>query len=507
MADINSLPKEILDVIISFLDDGTKLVSRLASTQWFKQIRYSDYTLHYIRNDHQWEEIATRLSQYNMPISITFPYSPSENLTDLGQLTKLTNLVSLSLRYFHPKCPVETWLALTCLTNLKYLRASNMQIPVELYSKMTRNLTVDETVAPNKKQLLPLMTNLEELYIEIEDGVDDAFELVKSHSRLTFLNQIYLYWRTIKEENTMALSNLKEFAWWREDDESNGELSLRYMTALESLSISIPFHSVTSTRVTNLVVTGSAAKSISRSYPNLSKLKVLDVTFGEGNIESFKAAIASFTALEELRINNSPGEEYNSIYNFVASTNLTSLDLRRWSMSEPITLTSLRSLSLSEVDGKYNYLGLLVNLTKLKVSSETNRKIKIPPSLTNIKYLSLVHTVDIEVNFRLLTNLESLEAILHRIYALMGVENATNLTLLHLYSMSNVVVDFGFLKNLTLLEDLDIAHIICQNFWPNLTGLKNMRSLEVPRMEREDQVLILSNLTNLWLLTTTVQSV
>jgi hypothetical protein len=112
-------------------------VARLACTQWFKQIRYSNFELSLIR-DEQWPSIAARLSQYDMPISITFSYYPERKLENLmGPLTTLTNLESLTLSAINKHCQAEDWLKLTCLTKLTYLYCPGTKPQPELFSKMT----------------------------------------------------------------------------------------------------------------------------------------------------------------------------------------------------------------------------------------------------------------------------------------------------------------------------------------------------------------------------------
>ncbi len=489
-------------MVLAYLDDKSKLVSRLASTQWFKQIRYSHFTLNRTRDD--WETIAARLSQYNFPISITFSYDPQRQLAQLfGHLTTLTNLESLSLGLVDRRfIQVEDWFKLTCLTNLKRLSAE-ATIPFELYSSMTwlRNLSATGSIADAKRivQQLPYLVDLH--YINDRDQTDDAFDLVKELSHLTNLFVYYTEWNAAKEESTKSLSNLKQVTWISHS--GTVEASLKYMTALEQLNTSISFHSVTSTHITSLVIWEHAIKSTVENHVKFCKLKSLSVTFDE-EAPPFGEALASFTALESLTLRNCSDEHCDAINTLVKSTNLIDLQLCHCKLP-PLSFTSLTKLALDDVSGDCGGLSNLVYLTRLDVSSESLQGTLSAP-LTNVKCL-VWRCSKANVDLRLLTSLEYLDLSLNNSSMLTGLERATNLTNLTLASQENIVVDFGFLKNLTVMKDLCIANIICQNLWQHLAGLKNLRSLEVPRMEREEQVLLLTNMTALRHLKTTAQYV
>jgi hypothetical protein len=508
MTDISSLPKEMLSLVMSFLGDDTKLAARLACTQWFKQIRYSNFELDLIRDD-QWPSIAARLSQYDIPISITFSYYPERKLENLmGPLTTLTNLESLTLGSINKHCQAEDWLKLTCLTKLTYLYCLGTKPQPELFSKMTwlRNFSADGALAMDTKHLIPKWTNLEELFFCYE-GVYDVFEIVKFSSRLTRLDLNYTACQGIEEENTKALSNLRSLSLYLDtvDGDGDGEVSLRHMTALEYLEISHPFRSLASSRLTELSLFGTATKSISVNSASLSNLRTLDITFSSDDAELSISTLQSLTALETLKLHFSPNEDFNTIYNNITATNLTRLYLREWTIPEPINITSLNSLVLSyKSDTVGGDLSLLTNLTHLSVASNDNKPLELT-GLTKIKSL-LLFCSSTAVDFHQLKDLVLLDISLSPQQNLTGLETATGLTRLRIFSDNNLVVDFGFIQNLTLLKEIHASRVIGRNFWQNLRCLTNLKTLEFPRVYLEEQVLLLTTLRNLRVFSTTAQT-
>jgi hypothetical protein len=494
----------MLSLVMSFLGDDTKLAARLACTQWFKQIRYSNFELNVIRDD-QWPSIAARLSQYDMPISITFSYYPERKLENLmGPLTTLTNLESLTLSAINKHCQAEDWLKLTCLTKLTYLYCPGTKPQPELFSKMTWlcNFSADGALAMNTKHLIPKWTNLEELYFTYEN-VYDVFELVKFNSRLTRLDLNYTACQVIAEENTKALSNLRSLSLYL--DTVDGEVSLRHLAALEYLEISHPFRSLASSRLTELSLFGAATKSISANSASLSNLKTLDITFSSDDAEISKSTLQSLTALETLKLHLSPNEDFNAVYNTITATNLTRLYLREWTIPEPINITSLNSLVLSyKADTVGGDLSRLTNLTHLSVASNDKKPLELT-GLTKIKSL-LLFCSSTAVDFHQLKDLVLLDISLSTQQNLTGLESATGLTSLRIFSDNNLVVDFGFIQNLTLLKEIHASRVIGQNFWQNLRCLTNLKTLEFPRVYLEEHVLLLTTLRNLRVFSTTAQT-
>jgi hypothetical protein len=335
--------------------------------------------------------------------------------------------------------------------------------------------------------------------------VYDAFELVKFNSRLTRLVLRYTVCQVMEEENTKALSNLRYLNLCFTTPGGSGEVSLRHMPALEKLKISHPFRSLASSRLTELSLFGAAVKSLSVNSASLSNLKSLEVTFSPtADADISKSVLQSLAALESLKLRFSPNEDFYTIYNNITATNLTRLDLRGWKVPEPINITSLNSLALTyQQDAECGDISQLTNLTYLECATSSDKKLVLP-RMTKIKQLGLYGSTT-ALDFHHFKDLELLDIELFTQHDLIGIESATGLTSLRIFSSSenNLVVDFGFLQNLTALKEIAVSDIVSQNFWQNLRGLTSLKSLEFPRMEQEEHVLLLTTLRNLRVFSTT----
>jgi hypothetical protein len=280
------------------------------------------------------------------------------------------------------------------------------------------------------------------------------------------------------------------------------------MTALEKMEISFPFRSVSSSRLTELSLFGAAVKSLSVNSASLSNLKSVEVTFSPtADADVSKSVLQSLTALESLQIRFSPNEDFYTIYNNITATNLTRLDLRGWKVPEPINITSLNSLALTyQQDAECGDISQLTNLTYLECATSSDKKIVLP-RMTKVKQLGLYGS-STALDFHHFKDLELLDIELFTQHDLTGIENATGLTSLRMFSGSknNLVIDFGFLQNLTALKEIAVSDIVSQNFWQNLRGLTSLKSLEFPRMELEEQVLLLTTLQNLRIFQTSAQT-
>lgn len=92
---MDMLPRDLWQVIASFMVDTTKRQMRLASTAWFYIIKYSKFEF-YCTSSEDVPVITERLSKYNWPIELIFSKSKiNEPRHLIIQLPKLTNLRSI----------------------------------------------------------------------------------------------------------------------------------------------------------------------------------------------------------------------------------------------------------------------------------------------------------------------------------------------------------------------------------------------------------------------------
>lgn len=91
------IPVDILNLIISFLQDKEKRNLRLASTIWFELVNYNKFCL-YLTKPSEWKQIVDRLLTYKTPISLRLRKNIMTNPYDiLDHLTRLTNITGITI--------------------------------------------------------------------------------------------------------------------------------------------------------------------------------------------------------------------------------------------------------------------------------------------------------------------------------------------------------------------------------------------------------------------------
>lgn len=505
----NSLPREIIDVILSVMDTRTKRIIRSASKYWHRYVQFDEFKVHFACAATLPAIVQHFTETYpNKPIGLSFEKiifgkkKPKEfPVHHLASMTQLTSLHFSEIRL----TDADTAEKLTSLTNL--LRISTMPVT----DKLT-NLTSLGHVASYDLDILTLYTNLRDLYFTTRSPIDNPFALVANPSRLT---SIYLSADRIEltqnDGKVMAqLSNLKKL-----------EILLfqtalprffQYLTSLEHLVFwrGIPQDDLfLLTRVTYLE-THSMTVFNSTNRLTLPSIKQLVLN----HMEEDRTFLTALTALENLRM-RCDGDYTNEALQFITSRRLTRLEVQNvndgFNVEHLSNLTTLMNLQIesSAVDAipkDYSVLKCLTNLEDVSIVTTGTAPFMEVAQLTRLTKLDVRvkgewqgYTNNAPVSLQNLVNLQAFiffGALSQSVY-----DSMVHLTNLTTFKASLDVEVFESNPNALANLPLKILYFdkqICSpHVWSLVTRLTDLEHLCVWRVDSEEVIESFSVLTNL----------
>eukprot|EP00029_Vermamoeba_vermiformis_P012838 TRINITY_DN778_c1_g1_i1.p1 TRINITY_DN778_c1_g1~~TRINITY_DN778_c1_g1_i1.p1 ORF type:complete len:543 (+),score=67.87 TRINITY_DN778_c1_g1_i1:111-1739(+) len=492
---MEDLPSETKAIIGSFLDDRSRRVMRLASTQWFNRIRYNDFVL-YFTTEKQVPQILTKLGRYASPLSITFRKPKctltKQNYEAFGQLTQLRKLIldnairnDFSVEDLHP------------LTNLTNLEEIDRHLPAEIMRHFVKVKKINFTAMEQVQLLdLPRFSKLEEVDWYPQSLADpptaDPLLIVHHTQHVTKLAVDSVPRDTIDERNLTRYPNLKDLSIL-DFSGSNKRFDMPYLPNLEFLNLRTnnigslaPVHE----KLTNLLA--QCRRLDCSSLESLTKLQML---YLEWSLDELTIAdlqvLTALTNLESLNLcyynYNFNQTDWNELFQFVSS-NLTALEVREFECNlDHITkFGNLQSLEVIKFSGDASQLGTLSNLTNLIVGDAQPEIFSAIETLTKLKRL--------EIDNRFGNDLDPSNAIPFHIGKLSALEKLS-------FSYEGARIDENEMQHLPLTS-LVIGWKVNANFLEiaaKLTGLDTLALRNAAQISDESlkQLSSLSNLTDL----------
>jgi hypothetical protein len=327
---MDSLPPEIISIIIYFMDDLSRRTIRLANMKWFTKIQYKNFTC-YKTMAEQLPQILDRLSKYTFPLELAFLRSQcpitAELFKSLGRLTQLRRL-ELGNILWNWCTPVQDLHPLTNLTNLEQI---DQRIPPDIYCHYInlRRLDLRSTVTKPIRNLTRFtkLDTITWLFDEENPPTYDPLLLIPNPLNLTYLALDVLDPppNSINESTLERFSNLKRLIISKGQTMVNLRFNIPHLPNLEVLKLQ-----------------NYRVDSISNLNTKLTRLKI---TCDQIN----RSAIMYLESLQQLSIHS--------------SVDCSGLDL----------LTNLRQLKLNyskEIDPDFQYLSALTQLEKLMLNTK-----------------------------------------------------------------------------------------------------------------------------------------
>ena len=507
-----ALPREIIDLVISFMDIRTKRRVRSTNKYWFQYIQPSQFTI-YFASQKTIPKIAQHFYQLygDKPIGLKFKKLVlQEKIEDfpVQHFARLSHLTSLKLDL--RRSPLKNATALTTLTNL--LNINTLPLEIEL-TNLTALLT-NKPISTNLK----LYTSLRKLRISAYSSILDPFALIGNPSRLTRLNiEIRQLEMAESSYNIMTqFKNLTSLHFYQTNEHQNLRF-LQYLTNVEKLDL---FRLSSNelfclTRLTSLAIVTITNMPNLQGFSALQKLRLVTLPLIKNGEFSF---MSHLTDLENLSLNTLGDSEALAAIN---SQKITRLELRN--VREAVDLGHLSKLStLLELHISENftdnamlksYDGLirLTNLTTLCVSTQAPNSVRftVVNCLTNL--VRLLYNPDYQfrhvgmnehVTFSKLTNLESLTIGKHSQTVFNELQLLTRLTCLVADVSPEVFQNNPTVLNGLPLKEFSLARPLeDERLWHLVTNLTNLEFLDVWRVRSEEIIESLSVLTNLTSLT------
>ncbi len=440
------------------------------------------------------------------------------NLSDIvEQLTRLTNLTSFDARWIEGFTTDLLW-SFTRLTNLKFLSYNIMQeASYRVWQKLTKIETLNIRFRVNETALcrdltgvISTLTNLRELLMQSFTSIDNPFEsITEAHSKLTWLRVDHSFVANWTDADLYRLRRLKKFEFIvanKRNYAADISLSLKHLTALESLRSSIPITDAENCSRLTLLERKIFTERDQQILAYLPQLKDL----GELKVVKNMEFMSRLTGLERLWLDGGimgPEERENPILKHITSSKITLLigvslhDKVDWQYLS--RLESIHELSIMNTSCDHHVLAL-TNLTNLgfygMFDQDDSFLLPYLPKLTKLRSVlyGQVTTTAIPVNLSPLTNLEKMDLQICAA-AFEGFGCLTNLT--HLSLVSDEEDDktyrkMSYLKNLTKLMHLDLT-AVSSDAINYLTALTNLNYLDLYELSDDKELLNLTMMTNL----------
>lgn len=405
---MDTLPREILSQIISFIpDDTSRRNLRLASTQWFKEMKYSNFIFNFTTAG-LLPTIVRRLKQYTTPISLTFDRPKCKlNRRHYELLAELTHLTKLNLHELMVEQFPGGWMQLTSLTNLEEAAL----LPAEVTSYLTNLKKISSRLGAAALNLAPF-SKLESLEFNSPYSFD-ALRIIPHTQHLTHL-AVYSYPRKDlpaeqalfeHDEISTRFPRLKSFRIEEENAMNNKAIQVPFLPSLESLFIyavqlgSLPGNA--HSKLTSLTLHCQVVDL--PSLATLTSLRALSL-FKQSGSMPFLTALSN---LESLQIHST-----NSIKvaPYISSDKLTSLRLSGELRFDNIgRFSTLRKLNVGGLISEPVF-GCFRYLTKLEIIRGTAHVFPFIESLTALKALKFIARSNVPVGNSIL-HLERLRAL------------------------------------------------------------------------------------------------
>jgi hypothetical protein len=417
------LPADIRSVIVDFMDNESRRRMRLASTTWFKIIRYDNFVFHYVQED-RFEQICQKLSRYNFPLQLTlqdlkFEFS-KQHFDQLGQLTQLINL-GLAIDIF--EIPVGEFCSLTNLTNLENV-GNDWPLPIKRHFPNLKVMRCTDEFSPETD--VPLFSKLEAIHWDTEGLFAQSMERMSALPNKHLVTSLSMFGTPRQQRlddingNLVKFSNLKEL------------IVSSYIPSVTYNSWNIP------------------------KLPNLESLKMMYVN----NIASFSTDCGNLTSLElhSSEIDTSA---------LLALTNLKVLRLDcKIDYSALGALTGLKSLFLRFFDivgdSSFHFLTGLSNLEEFQLKTIKAKEMDwgIPMDYlmpNNLKELNI--DAEIGYSFHHLTKFSNLEVLVLKQKTLASTdgEYLVNLKNLQEVHLNLTPESFNAIECLTTVKRLNLT--------------------------------------------------
>jgi hypothetical protein len=452
------------------LDDKTKLVARLASTEWFSIIGYDNLTFNGISND-TLTQVVDRMEKYSWPTGLTFKNQILFTKMDLLRLTNLTKLFTDDLGI--------DWILFTKLTNLEQIdiHCRNLNYFV-LYNHLSNITQVDldpktlPAVSSLKKlQSLTFSTMSEETDIHLLDHLACPGELTFLHFSAT-ANVV------LNHDVVTRLTQLKKLLWHSETAMQIFPHSL--VPSLEKIrNLRTP-----SDRIDlniNLTSLHFSSPEYADQLVHCTKLKYLRLEYYRGkNVPQSFEYLTALQHLENLSISGSkPGPI--DILEYIVTTNLKSFSVSNITFSKRISrlttlqmlwctegsemawlscLTNLTHYSTYNCFDEENYVSYFTQLEHLEICSKTRNFIMDLSNSVNLNYLGLESNISGN--------------------CITGMQNLTKLEALYLGIIpQGTVLDANFISHLKNLTRIDLLYQPVRGLWDAIATLPRFKYLSI----------------------------
>jgi hypothetical protein len=451
------------------LDDKTKLVARLASTEWFNIIGYDDFTFNGVSND-TLTQVVDRMEKYSWPTGLTFYNQISFTKMDLLRLTNLTKLSgSLSI----------DWILLTKLTNLEQMNVhcKNMNYFV-LYNHLSNITQVDldpktlPAVSSLKKlQSLTFSTKSEETDIHLLDHLACPGEL-------TFLHFSAHANVVLNHDVVSRLTQLKTLLWRSEPAKQIFPNSL--VPSLEKIqNLRTPSDRIELN--VNLTSLHFSSPEYADQLVHCTKLKYLRLEYycGKNVPQSFEY----LTALQHLENLSIPGSKPGpiDILEYIVTTNLTSFSVSNISFSKRISrLTTLRGFRCTE-GSEMAWLSCLTNLTHYSTYNcfDEENYVSYFTQLEHLEICSKTRNFIMDLSNSVNLNYLGLESNISG-NCITGMQNLTKLEALYLGIIpQGTVLDANFISHLKNLTRIDLLYQPVRGLWDAIATLPRFKYLSI----------------------------
>lgn len=471
------MPPELIELILSFIEEDQKTNLRLVNSVWFDIIKKSYFRIGCIFPK-EIDEVVACFSRYTNLIGLRFDKTYKLSPKDLEPIFSLTNLTSLEVYPLHAKqmskasvTPFETNIRKPT-TNLQQLTIAHLNIcDIERIPNVTK-LVADQIPSDSgiRTQLVSIQTS----------GCLTPF--IITNTNLTTLEADY--------NTEMALEcfpALKELRRGRA--EPHHDLSKCF--ALETLELQKAETNIPAS-VTSLTVL-SFFKQKWITHPGT--LKRLAVT----GIDS----TSRLTALEKLQIYNTLHmTAFEDIRSLLA---LKELSIKLVYSNQTQNLTHLHNLENLSIDYEFNDGSIsvepLMSLTRL-TALRFNSFVKVfgfehLSKLTNLQRLVQLAKLTEDVNVSNIYALTRLTSLTWKSPVKFYSANMTYLRELHLSPQGNHVANF----NLPSVTSLSISVDNTNSFWRCVSTLTSLRELTLYKLMDGTKLLHFTALRHLTLLT------
>jgi hypothetical protein len=419
---METLPLELRSLIISLLpDDRSRRRLRLASTQWFNQVAYNDFTFNFTTEE-KVPQILCRLQQYTSPIGITFRRPKctlkKQHFEEIGRLTHLTKL-NIEGKMIADITEIEDMAPLTRLTNLE--EANDLPSSITTRLANLKNITVSYS----KSLDLSKFTQPESVIINSPFAFDTLC-IIPHTQRITKLVSDTYSMREVPggaaffsfDEISTRYPRLKTLCY-KNGNAENEDFTFPYLPSLESIDVAV-------THVCNLAALHETLTSLTLycrtidcpPLAALTNLRKLSIQLRSKNLTADDMQfLIALTNLEYLKLRPRDPSIGNWVETaqYITSDKMTALLLYGEQRVDYITkFSNLKELGVVEFvpPGHYPGIGSFPYLTKLRFNDGTSKIFTFIESITTLKKLRFNGAFSAPADSAIL-NVEKLSALEH----------------------------------------------------------------------------------------------